>query len=86
MLISDLSDTLAIVIAIGDGKSLEPLTIRRAIAAMLFGDSYRIIDFALTNCLHSGLWRIVVFTQLGRYATRSEKDQRIMEVICGTGH
>ena len=55
MLISDLSDTLAMVIASGDGKSLEPLTARRAIAAMPFGGSYRIIDFALTNCLHSGL-------------------------------
>ena len=63
MLISDLSDTLAMVIAIGDGKSLEPLTARRAIAAMPFGGSYRIIDFALTNCLHSGLRRILVLTQ-----------------------
>ena len=63
MLISDLSDTLAMVIAIGDGKSLEPLTARRAIAAMPFGGSYRVIDFALTNCLHSGLRRILVLTQ-----------------------
>ena len=63
MLISDPNDTLAIILAIGDGKSLEPLTTRRAAAAIPFGGSYRIIDFALTNCLHSGLRRIAVLTQ-----------------------
>ncbi|MEX2481781.1 MAG: sugar phosphate nucleotidyltransferase [Gammaproteobacteria bacterium] len=63
MLISDLNDTLALVMAIGDGKSLEPLTERRATAAMPFGGTYRIIDFTLTNCLHSGLRRIMVLTQ-----------------------
>jgi glucose-1-phosphate adenylyltransferase len=63
MLISTFNDTLTMVLAIGDGKSLEPLTTRRAVAAMPFGGSYRIIDFALTNCLHSGLRRIMVMTQ-----------------------
>jgi glucose-1-phosphate adenylyltransferase len=63
MFISDLKDTLAVVTAIGDGKSLAPLTARRAKAAMPFGGSYRIIDFALTNCLHSGLRRVLVLTQ-----------------------
>jgi glucose-1-phosphate adenylyltransferase len=63
MLISDINDTLAMILAIGDGKALEPLTARRAIAAMPFGGTYRIIDFALTNCLHSGLRRIMVLTQ-----------------------
>ncbi len=63
MLVSDLKDTLAMVFTIGDGKSLDPLTARRATAAMPFGGSYRIIDFALTNCLHSGLRRIMVMTQ-----------------------
>jgi len=63
MLISDLNDTLAMVLAIGDGHGLQPLTARRATAAMPFGGTYRIIDFALTNCLHSGLRRIMVLTQ-----------------------
>ncbi len=63
MLISDLNDTLAMVLAIGDGQALEPLTARRATAAMPFGGTYRIIDFALTNCLHSGLRRVMVLTQ-----------------------
>lgn len=63
MLLSDLNDTLAMVLTIGDGRALEPLSARRASAAMPFGGSYRIIDFALTNCLHSGLRRIMVLTQ-----------------------
>lgn len=63
MLAADLNDTLTMVLAIGDGRSLEPLTARRATAAMPFGGSYRIIDFALTNCLHSGLRRVMVLTQ-----------------------
>lgn len=63
MLITAFNDTLAMVFAIGDGKSLIPLTARRATAAMPFGGSYRVIDFALTNCLHSGLRRIMVMTQ-----------------------
>jgi len=63
MLLSALNDTVAMVLTIGDGVSLHPLTSRRATAAMPFGGSYRIIDFALTNCLHSGLRRIMVMTQ-----------------------
>ncbi len=63
MLISDLNDTLAITLAIGDGKPLAPLTSGRTVAALPFGGSYRVVDFPLTNFLHSGLRRIFVFTQ-----------------------
>lgn len=63
MLISNLNETLVVVLAIGDGKTLMPLTARRAAAALPYAGNYRIIDFALTNCLHSGLRRIAVFTQ-----------------------
>ena len=63
MPLSDLNDTLTMVFTIGDGRPLEPLSARRASAAMPFGGSYRVIDFALTNCLHSGLRRIMVLTQ-----------------------
>ncbi|MEI7466436.1 MAG: sugar phosphate nucleotidyltransferase, partial [Burkholderiales bacterium] len=52
-----------IVLAIGDGKALAPLTARRAPAALTYAGNYRVIDFALTNCMHSGLRRITVFTQ-----------------------
>ncbi|WP_455204299.1 glucose-1-phosphate adenylyltransferase [Kaarinaea lacus] len=58
-----LSDTLAIVLAGGTGSRLYPLTKDRAKPAVPFGGKYRIIDFTLTNCLHSGLRRILVLTQ-----------------------
>jgi glucose-1-phosphate adenylyltransferase len=39
------------------------LTSLRAKPSVPFGGKYRIIDFTLTNCLHSGLRRILVLTQ-----------------------
>ena len=58
-----LNNTLAIVLAGGTGSRLHPLTRDRAKPAVPFGGKYRIIDFTLTNCLHSGLRRILVLTQ-----------------------
>jgi glucose-1-phosphate adenylyltransferase len=45
------------------GSRLSPLTDHRAKPAVPFGGKYRIIDFTLTNCLHSGLRKILVLTQ-----------------------
>ena len=47
----------------GEGKRLMPLTADRAKPAVPFGGSYRLIDFALSNLINSGLRRIVVLTQ-----------------------
>lgn len=58
-----MQDTLTIVLAGGTGTRLSPLTQNRAKPAVPFGGKYRIIDFTLTNCLHSGLRRILVLTQ-----------------------
>ena len=58
-----LTKTVAIVLAGGVGSRLQPLTLQRAKPAVPFGGKYRIIDFTLTNCLHSGLRRILVLTQ-----------------------
>ena len=55
--------TLSIVLAGGVGSRLHPLTEERTKPAVPIGGKYRIIDFALTNCLHSGLRRILVLTQ-----------------------
>ncbi|HUJ78973.1 MAG TPA: glucose-1-phosphate adenylyltransferase [Nitrospiria bacterium] len=55
--------TLTIVLAGGAGSRLAPLTADRAKPAVPFGGIYRIIDFTLSNCLHSGLRRILVLTQ-----------------------
>ncbi len=54
---------VALILAGGKGTRLEPLTRDRAKPAVPFGGSYRIIDFTLSNCLNSGLRRILVLTQ-----------------------
>ncbi|WP_455199273.1 glucose-1-phosphate adenylyltransferase [Kaarinaea lacus] len=63
-MIKDIADrTISIVLAGGHGSRLLPLTQERAKPAVPFGGKYRIIDFTLSNCLHSGLRRILVLTQ-----------------------
>ncbi|MFK7861667.1 MAG: glucose-1-phosphate adenylyltransferase [Granulosicoccus sp.] len=56
-------DTICVVLAGGRGSRLHPLTADRAKPSVPFGGKYRVIDFALSNCLHSGLRRILVLTQ-----------------------
>ncbi|MBC8355486.1 MAG: glucose-1-phosphate adenylyltransferase [Planctomycetes bacterium] len=58
-----LDRTITFVLAGGVGSRLNPLTADRAKPAVPFGGQYRIIDFALTNCLHSGLRRVLVLPQ-----------------------
>src|SRR5712691_2776310 len=58
-----LENTIGIILAGGIGSRLHPLTAERAKPAVPFGGRYRIIDFTLSNCLHSGLRRILVLTQ-----------------------
>ena len=55
--------TLALVLAGGRGSRLKQLTDRRAKPAVPFGGKFRIIDFALSNCINSGIRRIYVMTQ-----------------------
>jgi len=52
-----------IVLAGGEGKRLMPLTADRAKPAVPFGGNFRLIDFALSNLVNSGLQKIVVLTQ-----------------------
>lgn len=56
-------DTMAFVLAGGRGSRLMELTDRRAKPAVFFGGKSRIIDFALSNALNSGIRRIGVATQ-----------------------
>jgi glucose-1-phosphate adenylyltransferase len=56
-------DVFVIVLAGGEGKRLMPLTLDRAKPAVPFGGNYRLIDFALSNLVNAGLYRIVVLTQ-----------------------
>jgi glucose-1-phosphate adenylyltransferase len=54
---------LAIVLAGGRGSRLAELTDWRAKPAVPFGGKFRIIDFALSNCVNSGIRRIGICTQ-----------------------
>lgn len=57
------AQTMAFVLAGGRGSRLQELTDRRAKPAVYFGGKSRIIDFALSNALNSGIRKIAVATQ-----------------------
>ncbi|HSU35972.1 MAG TPA: sugar phosphate nucleotidyltransferase, partial [Propionibacteriaceae bacterium] len=54
---------LAIVLAGGEGKRLQPLTSDRAKPAVPFGGTYRLIDFVLSNLVNASMRQIAVLTQ-----------------------
>ena len=58
-----MDSVLTILLAGGKGTRLDPLTRDRAKPAVPFGGMYRIIDFALSNCINSRLFNILVLTQ-----------------------
>lgn len=57
------SNCLAMVLAGGKGSRLGVLTKDQAKPGLLFGGKYRIIDFALSNCCHSGIGTVGILTQ-----------------------
>lgn len=54
---------VALVLAGGRGSRLYEMTDNRAKPAVYFGGKYRIVDFAMSNCVNSGIRRIGVVTQ-----------------------
>ena len=64
MAISRLTNrSMAFVLAGGRGSRLKELTDRRAKPAVYFGGKTRIIDFALSNALNSGIRKMAIATQ-----------------------
>lgn len=57
------SQAMAFVLAGGRGSRLKELTDRRAKPAVYFGGKTRIIDFALSNALNSGIRKMAIATQ-----------------------
>ncbi|RID93431.1 glucose-1-phosphate adenylyltransferase [Gemmobacter lutimaris] len=57
------SQAMAFVLAGGRGSRLKELTDRRAKPAVYFGGKTRIIDFALSNALNSGVRKMAIATQ-----------------------
>lgn len=56
-------ETVAMLLAGGQGSRLYTLTEGIAKPAVLFGGKYRIIDFPLSNCINSGIDTVGVLTQ-----------------------
>lgn len=61
-------NTLAVVLAGGEGRRLTPLTRFRSKPSMPFAGKYRLIDFVLSNLVHSGMLRMMVLTQYQSYS------------------
>ena len=66
-----MKDVLALVLAGGQGDRLSILSEERAKPAVIFAGKYRIIDFALSNCMNSDISNVGVLTQ---YRPRSLND------------
>ena len=64
----------ALILAGGRGNHLYPLTRDRTKEVVPSGGIYQLIDFTLSNCLHSGLRRICVLPQckFAPWSTREE--------------
>ncbi len=55
--------TRAVILAGGEGSRLSVLTAKRTKPAVPFAGKYRIIDFALSNCVNSGIFDVFVLAQ-----------------------
>src|SRR5262245_35166336 len=66
-----MKQTMAVILAGGEGERLSILSGVRAKPAVPFGGKYRIIDFTLSNCVNSNIDNVVVLTQ---YNPRSLND------------
>ncbi|MDY7031874.1 MAG: glucose-1-phosphate adenylyltransferase [Thermodesulfobacteriota bacterium] len=58
-----MNNVLAFIMAGGRGERLGPLTLDRTKPAVPFGGIYRLIDFTLSNCINSQIFKIVVLPQ-----------------------
>jgi len=58
-----MKDCLAVIMAGGKGERLMPLTDKRSKPAIPFGGIYLLIDLVLSNCINSGVYKIIVLPQ-----------------------
>lgn len=58
-----MSRVLALILAGGEHPALSVLTAERAESAVPFAGKYRIVDFALSNCVNSGITNVGILTQ-----------------------
>ncbi|MBI4630571.1 MAG: glucose-1-phosphate adenylyltransferase, partial [Chloroflexi bacterium] len=55
--------TRVVILAGGEGSRLGVLTAKRSKPSVPFAGKYRIIDFALSNCVNSNLFDVMLLTQ-----------------------
>ncbi|KAI4319928.1 hypothetical protein MLD38_033466 [Melastoma candidum] len=60
---ADPKTVVSIILGGGAGSRLFPLTKTRAKPAVSIGGGYRLIDFPVSNCIHSGINKIYILTQ-----------------------
>ncbi len=63
-----IKSTTAFILAGATDTRLHPLTKERCKLAVPFGGKYRLVDIPISNCLHSGLWKIFVLTQFNSFS------------------
>ena len=56
-------NAMALILSGGGGERLGVLSAERAVSALPFGGKYRVIDFSLSNCCHSGIGQVGVLAQ-----------------------
>lgn len=62
-MVAERDKVVAMILAGGQGERLSVLSRQRAKPAVMFAGKYRIIDFALSNCVNSGIFDVAVLTQ-----------------------
>src|SRR3954465_5891218 len=66
-----MSNVLAVILAGGRGRGLSVLTEGCSESAVPFAGKYRIIDFALSNCVNSDIYDVAVLTQYRPHSLQS---------------
>jgi len=56
-------NAMALILSGGGGERMGVLSAERAVSALPFGGKYRVIDFPLSNCCHSGIGHVGVLAQ-----------------------
>ncbi|WP_052748987.1 sugar phosphate nucleotidyltransferase [Arsukibacterium ikkense] len=80
-----MSALLTLLLAGGCGSRLRPLTCHQAKPAVPFAGKYRIIDFVLSNLLHSGFTDLMVLTQYQAAGLAHYLQQRWTSRFAGQG-